>query len=675
MANEIFKEIKTRVALRTGDYAYWTTGAGKDIELLKGEVCVCTVAATDNQATTAPTVLFKVCDTTGKKFADLDWVSGLAADVHSWAKAANAPDEIDTRYAFEIKEGKLQVTETKYINEVAQTPVVTSYDFVTPEELTEILKGYYTKDEVDALIEGVNDKIDGLDESVTTVTKGTGITVTDNAAEGSNDHAYTVELDVAGAKTALGLGDAAYATVESLNTTAKGYADAVETGVENGTIVAAKATNADNAAEATHATNADNATNAQHAGSATKVDNALTVKVGGAEVVFDGSAPKTADVDAAIKNAIDAIPEQTDYSVSIEEDTTDTTIAKRYIFKQLDKEIGRIDLAKELVVTSGSVKEVTTADVPYTGAKVGDKYIELVIANQTTPIYVPAKDLVDIYTYEKNATEVQVNIDNQNVVSATLVNGGVSTEKIADKSVTAGKLADTVNTDIAKGVTAHGWGNHADAGYLKSGDIANKADKVIGATNGNFAGLDANGNLTDSGKKADDFATADHDHEGKVIRPTEIQFSDALAGSASIDKDGIHINWNAGGDVIEITREQVNIYNQGSTTLNISREDGISDYKLTMGETTVTETELAQLNTPLATAEALNTVSEVANDAKTHATTNAGLIQGNTNRIKALEDANHISEVTTTKDGGLKVTNKNQIDIDTDVVFVLNCNW
>ena len=37
--------------------------------------------------------------------------------------------------------------------------------------------------------------------------------------------------------------------------------------------------------------------------------------------------------------------------------------------------------------------------------------------------------------------------------------------------------------------------------------IAGKADKVENATEGNFAGLDANGNLTDSGKKASDFAT------------------------------------------------------------------------------------------------------------------------------------------------------------------------
>lgn len=37
--------------------------------------------------------------------------------------------------------------------------------------------------------------------------------------------------------------------------------------------------------------------------------------------------------------------------------------------------------------------------------------------------------------------------------------------------------------------------------------ISGKADKVSSATSGNFAGLDGNGNLTDSGKKASDFMT------------------------------------------------------------------------------------------------------------------------------------------------------------------------
>ena len=48
----------------------------------------------------------------------------------------------------------------------------------------------------------------------------------------------------------------------------------------------------------------------------------------------------------------------------------------------------------------------------------------------------------------------------------------------------------------------------ADTALQQHQDISGKADKVASATNGNFAGLDANGNLTDSGSKAADFATA-----------------------------------------------------------------------------------------------------------------------------------------------------------------------
>lgn len=55
-------------------------------------------------------------------------------------------------------------------------------------------------------------------------------------------------------------------------------------------------------------------------------------------------------------------------------------------------------------------------------------------------------------------------------------------------------LSDDTKASLAKADTA-----------LQANDIAGKADKVTGATNGNFAGLDANGNLTDSGKNTDSF--------------------------------------------------------------------------------------------------------------------------------------------------------------------------
>lgn len=60
-------------------------------------------------------------------------------------------------------------------------------------------------------------------------------------------------------------------------------------------------------------------------------------------------------------------------------------------------------------------------------------------------------------------------------------------------------------TDLAQGVQDSL--NLADTA-LQSSDIADKADIVSGATANNFAGLDANGNLKDSGSKASDFATA-----------------------------------------------------------------------------------------------------------------------------------------------------------------------
>jgi hypothetical protein len=58
-------------------------------------------------------------------------------------------------------------------------------------------------------------------------------------------------------------------------------------------------------------------------------------------------------------------------------------------------------------------------------------------------------------------------------------------------------LAADVQASLGKADTA-----------LQDSDIADKADKVSGATANNFAGLDENGNLKDSGSKASDFATA-----------------------------------------------------------------------------------------------------------------------------------------------------------------------
>ena len=117
--------------------------------------------------------------------------------------------------------------------------------------------------------------------------------------------------------------------------------------------------------------------------------------------------------------------------------------------------IGKIDIPKDLVVTSGTVGTVTVADEPYEGAVVGDKYIDLAIANQTEHIYIPANSLVDIYTVEQNATQIQLAIDSNNVISATIVAGSVGTTELANGAVTHAKLA----TDAV------------EAGNIKDGEV------------------------------------------------------------------------------------------------------------------------------------------------------------------------------------------------------------
>lgn len=109
MANKTFN---TRLKLKYDTYAQW---AERNPVLLAGEIAVCVVPAGSNQATNEPTVLLKCGDGT-KTFNQLGWISGLGADVYSWAKAATKP----TYTASEISglsdyiSGEIQDTDTQY---------------------------------------------------------------------------------------------------------------------------------------------------------------------------------------------------------------------------------------------------------------------------------------------------------------------------------------------------------------------------------------------------------------------------------------------------------------------------------------------------------------------------------------------------------------------------------
>lgn len=69
---------------------------------------------------------------------------------------------------------------------------------------------------------------------------------------------------------------------------------------------------------------------------------------------------------------------------------------------------------------------------------------------------------------------------------------------------------------------------------LTSGTISSKADKVTGAVVGHFAGLDASGNLVDSGKATSDFATA---AQG-LLAATALQSNQTITLSGDVTGSG-----------------------------------------------------------------------------------------------------------------------------------------
>jgi len=68
-------------------------------------------------------------------------------------------------------------------------------------------------------------------------------------------------------------------------------------------------------------------------------------------------------------------------------------------------------------------------------------------------------------------------------------------------------------------------------------DLSAKADKVTGATAGNLSGLDANGNLTDSGKKAGGAAMADTPDASTLATEAAVKafVEDGVATDAEVD--------------------------------------------------------------------------------------------------------------------------------------------
>ena len=104
--------LNTRIQLKYDTYTNWNTN---NPVLKTGELAIAEIPASTGAVPNEPAYLLKVGNGTDH-FNDLEWISGKAADVYAWAKAATKP----TYQASEIQglddfiSGEIQDTNTKY---------------------------------------------------------------------------------------------------------------------------------------------------------------------------------------------------------------------------------------------------------------------------------------------------------------------------------------------------------------------------------------------------------------------------------------------------------------------------------------------------------------------------------------------------------------------------------
>lgn len=130
-------------------------------------------------------------------------------------------------------------------------------------------------------------------------------------------------------------------------------------------------------------------------------------------------------------------------AVSItKEQTANTGYFATYTFEQNGLQIGQVDIPKDFLVKSGSVKTVSTANSPVQGYVIGDKYIDMVINTKDNSgtdehLYIKVSDLVE---------DTQYSADESTLTAYT--SSGQNKFKVKDGGITATQLNSTLKADL-----------------------------------------------------------------------------------------------------------------------------------------------------------------------------------------------------------------------------------
>ena len=245
---------------------------------------------------------------------------------------------------------------------------------------------------------------------------------------------------------------------------------------------------------------------------------------------------------------------------------------KTYILSQGETEIGRIDIPKDLVVTSGSLVHGTWSGDTFTEDPDGaDSAIKLVIANQEEPIYINTKDLVDYYTagdgidIDNDHNTIALKLDRNGEPFLTVgeeglklqgvqmaINDAIEAAKLEGsdgiyiasnkvKAVAASYSAPAVKNPITVDETGIKFATMLDCGYFDSGaEVASTAEDI---------NLIANPSETDvfiAGDAALGAMTGATKYNKIEVADVEAAHQVQLHANESINVDGIEVTGDKG---------------------------------------------------------------------------------------------------------------------------------
>lgn len=209
----------------------------------------------------------------------------------------------------------------------------------------------------------------------------------------------------------------------------------------------------------------------EQVGDGGSIDDRIASAIQGLDVASTGSAgyhiQSISEVDGKISAVVAA---NDDYSI-VKQDTAEVNASATYYLTKNGAQVGaKINIPKDMVVSSGEVKVCKVANQPVAGYKVGDKYIDLVLANSENHIYILVSDLVDKF-------------DGKNIVlSADYVEASAAAKPVVGDSVDVaiGKLTksySTVSTEVSGLVAKSGSWDSAKNLVNASASLWSAAEK------------------------------------------------------------------------------------------------------------------------------------------------------------------------------------------------------